>query len=77
MIILNPSKSPLVIVLLSNFLKLIFTNPLFIDCLLKIITYCPSDRLKVLVKDKVELNKDEVKNFSLDELKQILDYRNL
>lgn len=41
---------------------------------LEVLEKNPSDRLKVPVKDNVELNKDEVKYYSLDELKQILDY---
>lgn len=41
---------------------------------LEVLEKNPSDRLKVPVKDNVELNKDEVKYYSLDELKQILNY---
>lgn len=41
---------------------------------LEVLEKNPSDRLKVPVKDSVELNKDEVKYYSLAELKQILDY---
>lgn len=41
---------------------------------LEVLEKNPSDRLKVPVKDSVELKKDEVKYYSLDELKQILDF---
>lgn len=41
---------------------------------LEVLEKNPSDRLKVPVKDNVELNKDQVKYYSLDELKQILDF---
>lgn len=41
---------------------------------LEVLEKNPADRLKVPVKDNVELNKDNVKYYSLNELKQILDY---
>lgn len=41
---------------------------------LEVLEKNPADKLKVPVKDNVELNKDDVKYYSLNELKQILDY---
>lgn len=41
---------------------------------LEVLEKNPADRLKVPVKDNVELNKDDVKYYSREELKKILDF---